>query len=333
MDRDRSTQPLEELARQGLFAWQRPLCRTDCQHRLEALDPRERLTLDLILAGHPNKVVQRHLGLSRRTVERIRSKILKKMDAPSLVELAVIVAEARVEGHAIGMPATAGARLTPARQMSTPAAEKATNRCSEDDDRWRLLCRDLHDGAAQYLSAALMRLQAVTARQAVSSDATTHLRSAESYLNVALRDIRDVISGQPPACLLEPGLVPALRRLAKELAGTSGIAVELLDSLPNQPLPARLQRAVYRIFQECVNNAVRHSGTGRIRAAIGESGGLLRLEVRDWGRGFEYDAITAGHRGLRGIRDRAALLDGRASIQTCPGWGTLVAVELPLDAA
>jgi signal transduction histidine kinase len=57
------------------------------------------------------------------------------------------------------------------------------------------------------------------------------------------------------------------------------------------------------------------------------------LEVRDWGGGFDPDAVTNGHRGLRGIRERAELLGGRASVKTRPGGGTLVAVELPLKAS
>jgi FixJ family two-component response regulator len=71
------------------------LYRLDLKHRLESLDGRERLTLDLILAGHPNKAIERRLGLSRRTIERVRSSILAKTNFLSFVELSAAYGEAR----------------------------------------------------------------------------------------------------------------------------------------------------------------------------------------------------------------------------------------------
>ena len=86
-------------------------------------------------------------------------------------------------------------------------------------------------------------------------------------------------------------------------------------------------------MQECLNNAIRHSGSDRVRVEIVETQGMLRLEVRDWGGGFDPGAVTVEHRGLRGIRDRAELLGGTASIETSAEGGTRVAVELPLKAS
>jgi len=313
---------------------QRRLYRLDCEHRLESLDARERLTLELILAGHPNKAVQRRLGLSRRTVERIRSNILKKMESMSFVELAATVAQTRAAGgnnpHRI---APAAGRTAPSGQTGATAAGMSPDQCVEDQRNWQLLCCDLHDGAAQYLSAALLRLQVIEAQHEVPAAATPHLRMVEQLLGVALRDIRDVIAGRSPACCTGPEFFDSVKRLVEELAGGSGIEIELVESLGRKKLVSRLETAVHRILQECLNNAIRHSGSDRVRVEIGESLEALRLEVRDWGNGFDLAAVAADQRGLQGIRQRAELLGGKASIQTRPGWGTLVAVELPLDAA
>ena len=212
-----------------------------------------------------------------------------------------------------------------------PPAAPAAPPDHYDEANWRLLCCDLHDGAAQYLAAALLRLQTVAARHEVSAEAGSQLRVAENFVAVALRDVRDIIAGRPPACSLESGFVAGLRHLVEELASAGGIEIEFVERLQQQRFPPCLERAAFRILQEGLTNALRHSGSDRVRAEIAAGPGVLRLEVRDWGCGFDADAVTAEHRGLRGIRDRCALLGGKATIQTRPGWGTLVAVELPLS--
>jgi two-component system, LuxR family, response regulator FixJ len=280
---------------------QQKLYRLDFEHRLESLDARERRTLDLVLAGYPNKVIERRLGLSRRTVERIRSSILEKMDSLSFVELSAAHGEASVaEGQVKGQK------------------------------NWRLLCCDLHDGAAQYLSAALLRLQAIEAQHDLPEAAAPHLRMAGVLLSVALGDIRDVIAGRSPSCFLRSGIVPSIKRLVQELAEAGGIEIEFVEGLGHRKLSPLLQMTVYRICQESINNAIRHSGSDRVRVEIVADPEVLRLEVRDWGVGFDPGAIGADCRGLRGVCERAELLGGRASVESRPGWGTLVAVELPI---
>ena len=299
--------------------------------RLASLDERELRTLDLILAGHPNKAIERRLRVSRRTVERVRSSILAKTNFLSFVELSVAYGEAKAAGgkDSRGMAAEAGRPSLPV-PASTTSAKMPQDHCDQDGRNWRLLCCDLHDGAAQYVSAALLRLQAIEAQHEISAEARSHLCMAEALLDVALRDIREIIGGRSPACCTQPGIIPSIKRLVQEVAETSGIKVEFVDSLGRKKLPLPLETAVYRILQECLNNAIRHSGSNRVRVELSETRGALRLEVRDWGGGFDPDTVAVEHRGLRGIRKCAELLGGRASFKTRPGGGTLVAVELPL---
>jgi signal transduction histidine kinase len=202
----------------------------------------------------------------------------------------------------------------------------------DEANHWRLLCCDLHDGAAQYVSAALLRLHAVEAQHEIPSEAKQHLHMAGVLLDVALRDIRDVIAGRSPACSLQGGIIPSLNSLIQELKAATGVEIELVETLGRKRLTPLLQTAVFRIVQECLNNAIRHSGSGRVRVGITNNGGTLQLEVRDWGTSFDPGAVNGERRGLRGIRQRAELLGGRTSIETVPGWGTLVATELPLSA-
>jgi signal transduction histidine kinase len=171
------------------------------------------------------------------------------------------------------------------------------------------------------------------AQREIPAEARPHLRMAGALLEVALGDIRDIIAGRSPGCSLGLGIIASVKRLVQELAEASGIEIEFFDSLGHEQLAPPLQTAVYRILQECLNNAIRHSGSDRVRVEIIGNPGTLRLEARDWGSGFDPDAVTIEHRGLWGIRQRAELLGGRASLKTKPGWGTLVSVELPLKAS
>jgi hypothetical protein len=300
----------------------------------ESLDERERQTLDLVLAGHPNKAIGRRLGVSRRSVARIKSSILAKTDFLSFIELSGALGTAKAAAGRESCKRSDGsgcpARPAPAAGASTAVPQDPS---AINEARWQWLCCDLHDGAAQYVSAALLRLQAIEARHDMPVEARPHLLMAGALLDVALRDIRDIIAGRSPACSMQAGIISSIRRLVQELAGSSGIEIEFVESLGREKLSPLLETAVYRILQECLNNATRHSGGDRVRVEIVRNPETLRLEVRDWGCGFDPDAVAIEHRGLRGIRQRAEVLGGRASVKTKPGWGTLVVAELPLGAS
>lgn len=198
------------------------LYRLDLEHRLESLDGRERRTLDLILAGHPNKAIERRLGLSRRTVERVRSSILAKTNFLSFVELSAACGEAKaVEGNdSRSTSPEAGCPSQPV-PVSTTAAEMPQDRCVQDGRNWRLLCCDLHDGAAQYVSAALLRLRTMEAQHEMPAEARPHLWMAEALLDVALRDIREIIAGRSPELPLE---APSVRVSARNAWHNSATA-------------------------------------------------------------------------------------------------------------
>jgi two-component system, NarL family, sensor histidine kinase NreB len=91
-----------------------------------------------------------------------------------------------------------------------------------------------------------------------------------------------------------------------------------------------LENAIYRICQEALANACRHSQSDRVRVSLLERQGGIRIEVRDWGIGFETKATPKNRYGLEGIRQRAKLLGGKCSIRSKPEQGTRIVVELPV---
>jgi signal transduction histidine kinase len=91
-----------------------------------------------------------------------------------------------------------------------------------------------------------------------------------------------------------------------------------------------LENAAYRIVQESLANACRHSKSNRVRVSLLQRGDRVRIEIRDWGAGFDPQTVQANRFGLEGIRQRARLLGGKCSIRSAPGKGTRITVELPV---
>jgi signal transduction histidine kinase len=95
-------------------------------------------------------------------------------------------------------------------------------------------------------------------------------------------------------------------------------------------LPPILENAIYRIVQEALTNACKHSKSKKVTVTMAQQGQGVCLEVRDWGIGFDPQAVEKGHFGLEGIRQRARLLGGRLTIESTSGSGTLVQVVVPI---
>jgi len=82
--------------------------------------------------------------------------------------------------------------------------------------------------------------------------------------------------------------------------------------------------------QECLTNACRYSQSQKVRVELVQSEGRVRIEVRDWGIGFNPAQVPGDHFGLKGIRERARLLGGAVALETAPQQGTHIRIELPL---
>jgi len=195
----------------------------------------------------------------------------------------------------------------------------------------KLIAYEIHDGLVQLLTGAEMKLQAALGRRdAVPAAAKQTLDQVLDLLRAAIVEARRLIRGLRPPALEEAGLVAAVDRLVRQASEAGGPRVELDWDLPVDRLPLPLQTAVFRIIQEALTNAQRHSGSDRVRIAAHQSGDRLQLEVRDWGVGFDPQRVEGQRFGLEGIRERVRLLGGQATVDAAPDRGTRLIVELPL---
>jgi signal transduction histidine kinase len=141
------------------------------------------------------------------------------------------------------------------------------------------------------------------------------------------------MSGLRPPILDEAGVVLAVAYLIAEQSAPGELQIELTHRVSFDRLEPLLEGTIFRIVQEALNNVKRHSRSSRAEVKLAEREGRLQIEVRDWGVGFDPEQVSKDQFGLAGIRKRAALMGGQARIETSPGQGTRVLVDLPLKPA
>jgi signal transduction histidine kinase len=220
----------------------------------------------------------------------------------------------------------------------SPAAATLDGQARAREDERRRLARELHDGPAQALAAALFGVDmAVHALNRAPGVARDELLAARALIRDALDDVRALMAGLRPRLLEERGLVAALQSLAATppLWGTE-VTVETRGISVDQRLPPEVELALFRIAQEAVSNARRHGAASHVMVSLTARPGTAELLVVDDGRGFSQSPdmpwIGRGE-GLPGMRERVALLGGELSVQSAPGEGTRISVSAPLPLA
>jgi signal transduction histidine kinase len=193
----------------------------------------------------------------------------------------------------------------------------------------RRLARELHDETGQALTSILLGLRAVD--EADDGEAVTKAVGDLRELVVAtLQDVRRLAVQLRPKALDDFGLVPALERLVQTFSESSGITVDLEAQLAETRLPSEVETTLYRIVQEALTNVVKHAESTEVSILLVRREAAVTAVIEDNGRGFAPDAVKTDSLGLEGMRERAELHDGRLTIETSPGSGTTLVVEIPL---
>jgi two-component system sensor histidine kinase UhpB len=189
------------------------------------------------------------------------------------------------------------------------------------------IARDLHDEVNQALTALLLRIEALV--QEAPPALHAELGETKRIANQAMGELLDLARQLRPTALDDHGLVAALRTHVREQdrRGTASVHFWADPTLGN--LPADVQVVVYRVAQEALVNAARHSGATRIEVALENHGPIVSLLVSDNGSGFAFAAEEKGL-GLSGMRERALLVGGGLEIDSRPGKGTTVKLEVPM---
>jgi signal transduction histidine kinase len=145
-----------------------------------------------------------------------------------------------------------------------------------------------------------------------------------------LQDVRRLAVQLRPKALDDFGLVPALERLAQTFAESSGIRVQLEANIGEERLPTEVETTVYRIVQEALTNVAKHAQATEVSILLVRRDGVLTAVLEDDGTGFDPEAVRSDTLGLEGMRERVALHDGRLTLESSPGAGTTLRIEVPL---
>jgi signal transduction histidine kinase len=217
-------------------------------------------------------------------------------------------------------------RLEESVQAQASLQELSAKLVRAQEDERRALSRELHDEVGQSFSAILMESENL-----LDLDANdTVRRRSESIRSLAekgMNEIRDMALLLRPSMLDDFGLIPALNWQARELAKRTGMRVQVHDEAPEE-LPDEHKTCVYRVVQEALNNCARHAQATTVQIGVRGETGRLYLSVQDDGSGF--DPLRVRGLGLRGMEERVRHLGGKFEIDSQPGRGTLLKIDLPL---
>ncbi|HEY6041707.1 MAG TPA: sensor histidine kinase, partial [Anaerolineae bacterium] len=197
----------------------------------------------------------------------------------------------------------------------------------------------LHDQTGQVLTALGIGLH--SAQQLVLSQPTLaqqRMNELEKMSADAIDELRQFVSELRPALLDDLGLVAALRAMAQQVTDRVGIQVKVQFDGARRRLPPQIETVLYRIAQEALNNTVRHSQAQQATVQLEFGYGVVRLVVQDNGTGFAPSAVMKSRGaerawGLLGMQERVELVGGKFEVQSAPGQGTCLSVEIPVPIA
>ena len=210
-------------------------------------------------------------------------------------------------------------RVTASRALEAGEAER------------KRIAHELHDGIAQSLAALILQLRLARgvdtpeARERLLADVADRLARSIDELRAMAQDLR-------PPSLDVLGLTAALEAFSREVSETTGVRISVVSAKIDRLLSREAELVLYRLVQEAISNVVHHAGTDSAEIVLEHAGRHIVGTIRDNGRGFRIEEVLANGDGigLFGMKERASYAGGTVTIDSEPGLGTLVRIELPV---
>ncbi len=195
----------------------------------------------------------------------------------------------------------------------------------------KLISHELHDGFVQDIVGAQMLLDALASKPDLKQAPTAgELEAVRALLQKAIAEARRMIRDLRPVIIRDDsGVVGALHDMVAQEDKLGGLRIRFEHDVRFRRLDPMLEGTIFRIVHEALVNARKHSGADELAIRLTESDDLL-LEIEDQGKGFQLNQVPPDRFGVRGIQERARLFGGQATIESQPGRGTRITVELPL---
>lgn len=205
---------------------------------------------------------------------------------------------------------------------------------SIEEERKRI-AKELHDGIGQNLSLAKFKTQLVNGKIS-DEELRSEIEEVKNLLEKSICELKDISYNLKPRILDEIGLEPALISLCNNVSMASNIRGRINFEELTGKISNIQETALYRITQEALNNITKHSAASEFSVRVFQDDGRIRLVISDNGRGFDPDIIrlkgNGKNMGLISMRERAEAIGGRLEIETSPGEGTFIIIEIPVQA-
>ena len=198
----------------------------------------------------------------------------------------------------------------------------------------RYIARELHDEASQALTALMFGLRLLEQEVHHPENFLPRLTELKQLTDGILEELHRLAMGLRPASLDYLGLVVALEQLVKITTERYGLNIHFKVSgfTEKQRLPDHMETSVYRIVQEALTNAVRHANAKQIDVILEDRDGKTVVMIEDDGIGFDAAHIPkSGHLGVLGMQERAQMMSGTLQVESVPGCGTTIVLEVPHD--
>ncbi len=201
---------------------------------------------------------------------------------------------------------------------------------AQEEER-KKISREIHDGPAQMLANILLRSELVdrTFREGSKEDAMSEIRSLREMVRTSLYEVRRIIYDLRPMALDDLGLLPTIKRYIKTISEYSDIDIQFTALGEDKRLNQNYEIAFFRLIQEGVQNAIKHSEASRVQVKLEIGKKYLTMVVKDNGVGFNPKEKPDHSFGLIGMRERVEMFDGKMTIDTAPGKGTRIMIQVP----
>jgi PAS domain S-box-containing protein len=205
---------------------------------------------------------------------------------------------------------------------------------AQENER-KVVARELHDGIGGKLTAIKYGIEKKLRESGPSRHHTgVSMEDILSVVKDAIDETRRVSKNLRPSTLDDLGLLRTINGLCREFEDLSGISITKDTEIQENQVPEIVKITIYRILQEAVNNAVKHSNADRVSVRLAENGGSVELTVEDNGKGFLIEEAEADENGTAGIgienmKERAEMTGGQLTLWSEPNKGTIVRVVWP----
>jgi signal transduction histidine kinase len=279
------------------------------------------MSVEAIPLVHGDRLLGALIAVGVAPFDAVAGALMRSLAGQTVIALRV----ARRQSERLeGVRASAAERVAEAEaRIDVEAQRRALE--AQEAERARL-ARELHDETGQLLTGIRLRL-AVLAEHVTDEAGREHLAELRGLVGEAGDNVRRLLTELRPGHIREQGLAAALEGAGRRLRDEHGVECEVnVTQLPDR-LPDEVQIALFRVVQEGLTNVARHAGATSASVLVAARDERLRVVVEDDGKGFDASAPT-NRLGLAGIRERVELLGGELRIESAPGAGTAVIVDL-----